>query len=94
MALTGASLLAMPLLGRAKRGLGTREGSAATAGEGAQNYLCAAQAAAVLLALAVTAALARRLVSRPRHRAGHRRRRGTGRRPILARRRLLLTMAR
>jgi divalent metal cation (Fe/Co/Zn/Cd) transporter len=56
MALTGAALLEMPLLGRAKRKLGTRLGSAATAGEGTQNYLCAAQAAAVLLALAVTAA--------------------------------------
>jgi divalent metal cation (Fe/Co/Zn/Cd) transporter len=56
MALTAAALLAMPLLGRAKHKLGTRVGSAATAGEGTQNYLCAAQAAAVLLALAVTAA--------------------------------------
>jgi divalent metal cation (Fe/Co/Zn/Cd) transporter len=55
MALTAAALLAMPLLGRAKHKLGTRLGSAATAGEGTQNYLCAAQAAAVLLALAVTA---------------------------------------
>jgi divalent metal cation (Fe/Co/Zn/Cd) transporter len=56
MALTAVSLLAMPLLGRAKHNLGARLGSAATAGEGTQNYLCAAQAAAVLLALAVTAA--------------------------------------
>jgi divalent metal cation (Fe/Co/Zn/Cd) transporter len=56
MALTAAALLVMPLLGRAKHKLGTRLGSAATAGEGTQNYLCAAQAAAVLLALAVTAA--------------------------------------
>jgi hypothetical protein len=40
----------------AKRRLGTRLGSAATAGEGTQNYLCAAQAAAVLAGLAVTAA--------------------------------------
>jgi divalent metal cation (Fe/Co/Zn/Cd) transporter len=56
MALTAAALLEMPLLGRAKHKLGTRLGSAATAGEGTQNYLCAAQAAAVLLALAVTAA--------------------------------------
>jgi divalent metal cation (Fe/Co/Zn/Cd) transporter len=31
-------------------------GSAAIAGEGTQNYLCAAQAAAVLIGLAVTAA--------------------------------------
>lgn len=56
IALTAAALPAMPLLGRAKHKLGTRLGSAATAGEGTQNYLCAAQAAAVLLALSVTAA--------------------------------------
>jgi divalent metal cation (Fe/Co/Zn/Cd) transporter len=56
IALTAVSLLAMPLLGRAKHTLGTRLGSAATAGEGTQNYLCAAQAAVVLLALALTAA--------------------------------------
>ncbi|MBY0443562.1 MAG: cation transporter [Mycobacteriaceae bacterium] len=52
---TTAALLAMPVLGRAKRVLGARLGSAATAGDGAQNYLCAAQAAAVLVNLAVTA---------------------------------------
>jgi divalent metal cation (Fe/Co/Zn/Cd) transporter len=46
----------MPLLGRAKHRLGARLGSSATAGEGTQNYLCAAQAAAVLAGLAVTAA--------------------------------------
>jgi divalent metal cation (Fe/Co/Zn/Cd) transporter len=56
MALTAVALLVMPLLGRAKHKLAARLGSAATAGEGTQNYLCAAQAAAVLLALAVTAA--------------------------------------
>jgi divalent metal cation (Fe/Co/Zn/Cd) transporter len=56
MALTAVAVLAMPLLGRAKRRLGTRLGSAATAGEGTQNYLCAAQAAAVLAGLALTAA--------------------------------------
>jgi divalent metal cation (Fe/Co/Zn/Cd) transporter len=56
IALTAVALLVMPLLGRAKHKLAGRLGSAATAGEGAQNYLCAAQAAAVLLALAVTAA--------------------------------------
>jgi divalent metal cation (Fe/Co/Zn/Cd) transporter len=56
MALTAVALPAMPLLGRAKHKLGARLGSAATAGEGTQNYLCAAQAAAVLLTLAVTAA--------------------------------------
>ena len=56
MILTAVALLEMPLLGRAKHRLGARLGSAATAGEGTQNYLCAAQAAAVLLGLAVTAA--------------------------------------
>jgi len=46
-----ASLLAMPLLGAAKRRLGARLGSAATAGEGAQNLICAYLAAAVLVGL-------------------------------------------
>jgi divalent metal cation (Fe/Co/Zn/Cd) transporter len=55
IALTAVALLEMPLLGRAKHKLALRLGSAATAGEGTQNYLCAAQAAAVLLGLAVTA---------------------------------------
>jgi divalent metal cation (Fe/Co/Zn/Cd) transporter len=56
MVLAGVALVVMPLLGRVKRRLGARLGSAATAGEGTQNYLCAAQAAAVLAGLAVTAA--------------------------------------
>jgi divalent metal cation (Fe/Co/Zn/Cd) transporter len=56
MALTAVALLEMPLLGRTKHKLAARLGSAATAGEGTQNYLCAAQAAAVLLTLAVIAA--------------------------------------
>jgi divalent metal cation (Fe/Co/Zn/Cd) transporter len=56
IALTAAALLVMTLLGRAKHKLAVRLGSAATAGEGTQNYLCAAQAAAVLAALAVTPA--------------------------------------
>ena len=38
----------MPALGVAKRRLGARLGSAATAGEGTQNLLCAYLAAAVL----------------------------------------------
>jgi divalent metal cation (Fe/Co/Zn/Cd) transporter len=54
--LTAVALAVMPLLGRAKHRLAARLGSAATAGEGTQNYLCAAQAAVVLLGLAVTAA--------------------------------------
>jgi divalent metal cation (Fe/Co/Zn/Cd) transporter len=56
IALTAVALAVMPLLGRAKHTLAARLGSAATAGEGTQNYLCAAQAAAVLLGLAVIAA--------------------------------------
>jgi divalent metal cation (Fe/Co/Zn/Cd) transporter len=53
--LTAASLLLMPVLGRAKHSLADQLGSAATAGEGTQNYLCGAQAAAVLAGLAVAA---------------------------------------
>ncbi|MHA7652919.1 cation transporter [Mycobacterium sp. ML4] len=53
--LTAIALLVMPILGRAKHKLGTQLGSSATAGEGTQNYLCAAQAAAVLTGLAITA---------------------------------------
>jgi divalent metal cation (Fe/Co/Zn/Cd) transporter len=56
MAVAGSSLLLMPALGRAKQRLADRLDSGATAGEGAQNYLCAAQAAAVLTGLAITAA--------------------------------------
>ena len=44
------------LFGDQEHKLAARLGSAATAGEGTQNYLCAAQAAAVLAGLAVTAA--------------------------------------
>lgn len=54
---TALSVVVMPPLGRAKRRLAARLGSAATAGEGTQNLLCAALAAAVLLGLAVNAAL-------------------------------------
>jgi divalent metal cation (Fe/Co/Zn/Cd) transporter len=55
IALTAVALVLMPVLGRANRRLGTRLGSRATEGEGAQNYLCAAQAGGVLTGLAVTA---------------------------------------
>jgi divalent metal cation (Fe/Co/Zn/Cd) transporter len=55
IALTAVALLEMPLLGYTKHKLGTRLGSQATTGEGTQNYLCAAQAAAVLVTLAVIA---------------------------------------
>ncbi|MGH3627850.1 MAG: hypothetical protein ACRDRL_10485 [Sciscionella sp.] len=53
--LTAVALLEMPLLGHAKHKLGARLASGATTGEGTQNYLCGAQAAAVLLVLAITA---------------------------------------
>jgi divalent metal cation (Fe/Co/Zn/Cd) transporter len=53
--LTTSALLIMPLLGWAKQKLGARLDSKATTGEGTQNYLCAAQAAAVLVALVVVA---------------------------------------
>jgi divalent metal cation (Fe/Co/Zn/Cd) transporter len=55
IALTAGSLVLMPILGRAKHRLAERLGSAATAGEGTQNYLCGAQAAAVLIGLGVAA---------------------------------------
>lgn len=53
--LTASSVVVMPALGIAKRRLGARLGSQATAGEGTQNLMCAAQAGAVLVGLAVTA---------------------------------------
>jgi divalent metal cation (Fe/Co/Zn/Cd) transporter len=56
MAVAGSSLLLMPALGRSKQRLAVRLGSGATASEGVQNYLCAAQAGAVLMGLGVTAA--------------------------------------
>lgn len=53
--LTALSLVLMPGLGIAKRRLGARLGSGATAGEGTQNLLCAYLAGAVLLGLAANA---------------------------------------
>jgi divalent metal cation (Fe/Co/Zn/Cd) transporter len=57
MALTGTSVVAMPLLGKAKHRLAVRLGSTATAGEGTQNVLCGIQAGAVLIGLAANAAV-------------------------------------
>jgi divalent metal cation (Fe/Co/Zn/Cd) transporter len=57
IAVTASSVVLMPALGIAKRRLGERLGSGATAGEGTQNLLCAAQGAAVLLGLAANAAI-------------------------------------
>lgn len=57
IAITASSVVLMPALGLAKRRLGARLGSGATAGEGTQNLLCAAQGAAVLIGLAANAAV-------------------------------------
>lgn len=54
LVVTAASVVLMPGLGLAKRRLGARLGSGATAGEGTQNLMCAAQGLAVLLGLAAT----------------------------------------
>jgi divalent metal cation (Fe/Co/Zn/Cd) transporter len=55
IALTASSVVVMPALGIMKRRLGARLSSGATAGEGIQNLMCAAQAAAVLAGLALVA---------------------------------------
>ncbi len=57
MGLSIASIIVMPQLGRAKQRIGARLGSAATAGEGAQNLLCAYMAAGVLAGLSANAVL-------------------------------------
>jgi divalent metal cation (Fe/Co/Zn/Cd) transporter len=54
--LLASSLVLMPALGWAKRRLGRRLGSGATAGEGTQNLLCAAQAAIGLIGLLAASA--------------------------------------
>ncbi|MEZ0053120.1 divalent metal cation (Fe/Co/Zn/Cd) transporter [Mycobacterium sp. MAA66] len=53
-----SSLIVMPILGIAKKRLGVRLGSGATAGEGAQNLLCAYLAAGVLIGLLANTFLA------------------------------------
>ena len=55
IALTASSVVIMPVLGIVKRHLGERLQSGATTGEGTQNLMCAAQAAAVLIGLVVIA---------------------------------------
>jgi divalent metal cation (Fe/Co/Zn/Cd) transporter len=55
--LSVSSIIVMPLLGRAKQRVAERLGSGATAGEGAQNLLCAYMAAGVLVGLASNVAL-------------------------------------
>jgi len=56
IALAIVSLIAMPILGRAKQRIGGRLDSAATAGEGTQNILCAYLAAGLLVGLVGNAA--------------------------------------
>jgi divalent metal cation (Fe/Co/Zn/Cd) transporter len=51
IALTVASALAMPFFGVAKKRVGAKLGSAATAGEGTQNLICAYLAVGVLIGL-------------------------------------------
>jgi divalent metal cation (Fe/Co/Zn/Cd) transporter len=51
IALLGSSIVLMPALGLAKRRLGERLRSGATAGEGTQNLMCAAQGAIALAGL-------------------------------------------
>lgn len=51
-----ASMVSMPLLGRAKIAMAHELGSAATKGEGQQNLLCAYMAAALLVGLVANAA--------------------------------------
>ncbi len=53
--LSVSSIVIMPLLGRAKQRIGAQLGSAATAGEGTQNMLCAYLAAGVLVGLLASA---------------------------------------
>jgi divalent metal cation (Fe/Co/Zn/Cd) transporter len=53
--LTALAVVLMPTLGWVKHRLAARLGSGAAKGEGTQNYLCAGQAGAVLIGLAVTA---------------------------------------
>jgi divalent metal cation (Fe/Co/Zn/Cd) transporter len=52
---TALAVVIMPVLGIVKRRLGRRLGSAATAGEGTQNLLCAYLGGAVLVSLAANA---------------------------------------
>jgi divalent metal cation (Fe/Co/Zn/Cd) transporter len=56
IAVTASAIVLMPALGWAKLRLAERLGSRATAGEGVQNLMCAAQAAAALIALIAAAA--------------------------------------
>jgi divalent metal cation (Fe/Co/Zn/Cd) transporter len=56
-AVSGAAILVMPLLGRAKGRVAAQLGSAATAGDAAQSWLCALIAAGALVSILANAAL-------------------------------------
>jgi divalent metal cation (Fe/Co/Zn/Cd) transporter len=56
LALVGSSVVLMPLLGWAKLRLGRRLDSGATAGEGVQNLLCAAQGVVAIVGMLLGAA--------------------------------------
>jgi divalent metal cation (Fe/Co/Zn/Cd) transporter len=56
-AVAGAAILVMPLLARAKHQVAVQLGSAATAGDAAQSWLCALSAVAALAGVAANAAL-------------------------------------
>jgi divalent metal cation (Fe/Co/Zn/Cd) transporter len=56
IAVTASAIVLMPLLGQTKLKLGQRLRSRATSGEGIQNLMCAAQAAAALIALVCASA--------------------------------------
>jgi divalent metal cation (Fe/Co/Zn/Cd) transporter len=57
IALAGVDAAAMPILGRAKKRLGSQLTSGATSGAGTQNILCAYLSIAVLIGLAANATL-------------------------------------
>jgi len=57
VAVAGGAILVMPLLARAKHHVALQLGSAATAGDAAQSWLCALSAAAALTGVAANAAL-------------------------------------
>jgi divalent metal cation (Fe/Co/Zn/Cd) transporter len=56
-AVSGAAIVVMPLLARAKGRVAAQLGSAATAGDAAQSWLCAIIAAAALLSILANASL-------------------------------------
>jgi divalent metal cation (Fe/Co/Zn/Cd) transporter len=57
VAVTGGAIVSMPLLARAKNRVAEKLGSAATAGDAAQSWLCAIAAAAVLVSILANDAL-------------------------------------